>query len=186
MDTISLTEFIKLRIPVIIATIMVFLMVFVPIVIYLLEKKKIENKYKEKIMERSERYNELLELNRKYKFHNLSSYYDSVKWVSSKSQYDRFDFDKYFEKIVELEREAIHKYQLEVIENQRLEERYNEELSRICDYANVDMVKEMKLNWEKYHRLEVELTKGLIQEPVTKAWMNLTEKRREQKVNEGL
>lgn len=44
MDTISLTEFIKLRIPVIIATIMVFLMVFVPIVIYLLEKKKIENK----------------------------------------------------------------------------------------------------------------------------------------------
>lgn len=182
MDTISLTEFTNLRISAMITIIMVFLAV-VLIVLRIIKicrviKREREQKYTEKVLESSARYNQLLALNRKYTFHNLSNYYNSVKWVSSKVKYDKFDFDKYFEKIVELEREDIQKYQSEVIENRLLKKEYDEELSHICDYANEDMVKGMGLNWEKYHQLEVAWVQGLIQNPVTEAWIKCTKEYR--------
>jgi hypothetical protein len=130
----------------------------------LLIKEK-NKKYIAAVTSTSQRFKDIVELNKKYMFYNVSDCYYKTISLNSKSQYDKFDFDGYFRKIAVSDKESILRMESMILENQLRKKTYKEELKTISPYATEEDVEKLNLKWDRYHNIEINLTKELILTP---------------------
>ena len=134
------------------------------------------NKYASLVKQKSQRYNDLLELNSRYHFNEFPDYFTANETLYSKPQFDRFDLGKFFIGVTEDEKENILYYESMVIENRTLLEAYKEELIHIHPYIGQRKVEAMDLEWERFHRIEQEMVRGEIQIPKTEMMIRCTKR----------
>lgn len=129
--------------------------------------KMIYKKCKSKVIETSQRYMDILQLNQKYNFHDIGPFliWDTV--LDSKSQYDQTDLDTFFEKMVAKNNDELKNYESSITENQFLLNTYDNEFEKIHDYTTKEYVKTLHLPWHIYQEIEYHICEKIRLHPLT-------------------
>ena len=158
------------------AVIAFFACILLTIFIALVLENQKNKKYASLVKQKSQRYNDLLELNSRYQFNEFPDYFTVNQTLFSKPQFDRFDLGQFFISVAEDEKENILYYESMVIENRTLLEAYKEELINIHPYISQRKVEALDLEWERFHRIEQDFVRGKIQIPKTEMMIRCTKK----------
>lgn len=126
------------------------------------------NKIKEYIRQTSCRYHQLLKINERFVFYDLSSSY-CLKHArcSTKSKYDHFDYDQALDDFLSVKKGYCEDVIQTVKENQRMMKEYQSELQKLPDYGtiNEDLGKS-RISLEKYMEQEIHLCSQIELHPV--------------------
>ncbi len=108
------------------------LIVFV-LIIFFIFKTQIEKNFKNKA-QKSNKYLSIIELNKKYCFHDIKEFYYITKRHKSKQQFQRFDYTKYFEEHVEQNIDFFDSLIQKTQDNINLYEKYLKDINPIINF----------------------------------------------------
>lgn len=143
----------------------VILVVFLKKIVEVWDKKR-NYKAMQVVKDTSLRYKALITLNNSFHFHDVESVYTISKNVKSKSQFDNFDYDKFFEdnirKVMLVSKEIMDW----VKENEKLLSQYNEGLCKLPATSDNSIAKKNGVSYKLYSKWERKLIEESILHPV--------------------
>ena len=154
----------------IISVLILISLIALPIVaIKAIIKALLKKKCEKIIWESSKRINDLIALNDEFRFNQLSSIYTYKVTLDSKRNFDRFDFDDYFEELIEEDIPYFANLREKFKENNELSVKYENKYLNISKYASKEDVKKLKLPFRIYSNLERKIANNLCANPVVSA-----------------
>lgn len=157
---------------IIISTIVIILVIVIVIAIAIIEfivKKSIERSnelYAILVKDTSLRYKDVLNINSRYDFFDLREEYTYFKSHNSKVQFDRFDYTKYLEELIERDKDFFELVLKATVENNVLMEQYETELMNISPFADKDTFDIKGMSFSKYRKMEEKVVSNTILDPV--------------------
>lgn len=146
--------------------IVVIVSVSVPIIFWAFNTTK--NYITETVIDTSKRYNELLEINSNYEFFDeLKHEYVFLRIQKSKRQFDRFDFNKSFQEIIEDHLDYSKNFIYMINKNKVLFGYYNNDISKTYSLMSKDEIRQYKIPFKIYNRFEKKLLNDTKHKPVT-------------------
>ena len=137
--------------------------VIVGLIVSKIQRKK-DERLRAYVLETSERYHDILKLNEKFTFLELSEYH---RCVNSKAQLARFNYDGFLEETIENERVTFEEIIRRTKINREMLKEYTEKLAHgIAKLREKDEILDENVPFEKYRAYEEKITESLVKEPV--------------------
>ena len=143
----------------------IILIVFIKNIVGFLDQKR-NYRAMQIVKNTSLRYKALIELNDSFHFCDIERIYIFSKNVKSKAQFDKFNYDKFFEekdrKLMLVSKEIMDN----VKKNEELLPHYNEQLDKLPLYAGISEAKMNKVTYKLYSKWERKLIEESTLHPV--------------------
>ena len=140
--------------------------VIVGLIVSKIQRKK-DEWFRAYVLETSERYHDILKLNEKFTFLELSERYTYHRCVNSKAQLARFNYDGFLEETIENERVTFEEIIRRTKINREMLKEYTEKLAHgIAKLREKDEILDENVPFEKYRAYEEKITESLVKEPV--------------------
>lgn len=121
----------------------------------------------DKVKKGSLRYLYILDTNNAFHFVPVLPKYAYKREVNSKAKYDRFDFDKCFDEIVEGEFDTMKDRIQAIIDNSRMKKEYLGVIGKAPDYIDKKNARTMKVPLFLARKYEKQIVENAILKPVT-------------------
>ncbi len=138
-------------------------------IIKFIVKKSIERSnelYTILVKDTSLRYKDVLGINSRYDFYDLRKKYTYYKQHNSKVQFDRFDYTKFLEELIEKDIDFFELILKAAEENNVLMEQYETELMNISPFVDEDTFDMKGVSFSKYRKMEEKVVSNAILDPV--------------------
>ena len=122
---------------------------------------------KDKVKKGSLRYLYILDINNAFHFVPVLPVYTYKRKVNSKAKYDRFDFDKCFDEIIEGEYDTMNDRIQAIIVNSRMKEEYLGVIGKAPDYIDKQTARTMKVPLSLARKYEKKIADDATLKPVT-------------------
>lgn len=123
---------------------------------------------KEKVKSTSKRYNDILNINANYNFHNdIRQEYPSIQRLKTKQQFDRFNYDRFFQEDIEKSKAFYDSLISKVNKNKALLDEYNVDISKASAFMKKNEIHKPKIPFIIYSWLEEKICFDILLKPIT-------------------